>query len=104
MTNTMDKYQAYRKRVLFSFNVTSSMTPTSDVIAFFKADDGEVVADRLAVGVPDVIESDVSKCKHSAELLQCCFTSTETMRTTREGQPRTSTTPTFTQLHSSDEL
>ena len=63
LTNTVDKYQAYRKRFLFSFNVTSSMTPTSDVIAFFKADDGEVIADRLAVGVPDVIENDVSKYK-----------------------------------------
>ena len=93
----MDKYQAYRKRVLFSFNVTSSMTPTSDVIAFFKADDGEVVADRLAVGVPDVIESDVSKFKLS-------YFSVALRPQRPRGLLGTSTTSTFTQLHSSDEL
>ena len=33
--------------------------------------------------------------------VQCCFTSTETIRTTRDGEPRTAT---FTQLLSSDIL
>ena len=33
--------------------------------------------------------------------VQCCFTSTETIKTIRDGEPRTSTT-TFTQLWSSD--
>ena len=39
--------------------------------------------------------------EHSASSVQCCFTSTETTRTIRDGEPRTATS-TFTQLLSSE--
>ena len=38
--------------------------------------------------------------RHSRQSVQCCFTSTETIRTIRDGEPRTATS-TFTQLLSS---
>ena len=41
------------------------------------------------------------KINTSAVQVQCCFTSTETMRLIRDGEPRTATS-TFTQLLSSD--
>ena len=43
-----------------------------------------------------VVHVHVRACVH----VRCCFTSTETERTTRDGEPRTSTS-TFTQLLSS---
>ena len=47
-----------------------------------------------------------NKCKHQYEYVQvqvqCCFTSTETIRTIRDGEPRTATSS-LTQLLSSDE-
>ena len=41
--------------------------------------------------------------RHVPHFFKCCFTSTETIRTTRDGEPRTATS-TFTQLRSSNAL
>ena len=41
-----------------------------------------------------------TNCDQCVSLVQCCFTSTETIRLIRDGDPRTATS-TFTQLLSS---
>ena len=43
-----------------------------------------------------------SGCGDKLTTVHCCFTSTETVRTVRDGEPRTATTTDFTQLLSSD--
>ena len=45
----------------------------------------------------------MSDSSHFHRQVQCCFTSTETIRTIRDGEPRTATS-TFTQLLSSEYL
>ncbi|KAK7098096.1 CD109 antigen-like [Littorina saxatilis] len=47
------------EKKVFNFPLSSAMAPVADVIVFFEADDGEVVVDRVAIGVDDVSENKV---------------------------------------------
>ena len=49
-----------KKLQQFSFTLTSAMAPVADIIMFFEADGGEVVADKLVVGVDEVFANEVS--------------------------------------------
>ena len=51
---------------------------------------------------PHRLEDNAIKGASPSSVIKCCFTSTETVRAIRDGEPRTSTSI-FTQLLSSDE-